>query len=183
MRPEWKAAGGHTGQKGVSSRTYLGGPALASEVAGQRYALPVEHVIQVVEMLSITPLPAVPEIVVGVINYRGRVIPVVDMRRRLCQPTRTYTLRTPILVAQIDGRATGLIVDAVSGVVGLQPEQVEIPGQIFTGGTARQVQPLAGVARLSDGLILILDLTVFLYPEEGGLERALSRRRGRKKKD
>lgn len=148
---------------------------LAFEVAGQRYGLPVEHVIQIVELVSITQLPAAPKIVVGVINFRGRIIPVVDMRRRLNLPRQPYGLRTPIIISRLNGRATGMIVDRVHDVIDLQPEQTEQSEQIFSQAIRRHTHHLAAVARLEDGLVLILDPATFLFPEEDELlEQALS---------
>ncbi len=158
---------------------YQGGPTLIFEVADQRYGLPVAEVIQIIEMVAITPLPAAPEIVAGVIDFHGRVIPVVEVRRRLGKQGPAYTLRTPIIIAQINGRTVGLIVDKVSGVVELQPGQIELSEKIFTAETAPPVQSLGGVARMSDGLLLILDLAAFLSLEKI-TDDVLSRQRTRR---
>jgi purine-binding chemotaxis protein CheW len=154
----------------------IGGAVLAFEVAGQEYGLPVESVVQIVEMVAITPLPAAPELVIGVMNFHGRVIPVVDVRRRLHLPPQDYSLRTPIIISSMEGHIAGLVVDAVRGVVEVQPQQVQMPEQIFAPGTSPPSQLWAGVVRLSDGLLLILDLGAFLAPAE---EKMLARPRGR----
>jgi purine-binding chemotaxis protein CheW len=158
-------------QEGVST--------LIFSVAGQRFGLPVEHVVQIVEMVAITPLPKAPDIVAGVINFHGRVIPVVDVRKRLNLPSQPYTLRTPIVISRIGEHVTGLVVDGVSGVVEVPPMQIEEPMQIFSPETLPPLPLLSGVARLSDGLLLILDLGTFLSrEEERSLNRALSRQGG-----
>jgi purine-binding chemotaxis protein CheW len=150
---------------------------LVFDVAGQRFGLPVEHVVQIIEMVAITPLPKAPEIVAGVINFRGRVIPVVDVRKRLNLSALTYSLRTPIVISRIRDHVTGLIVDSVSGVVQVAPAQLEEPTAIFSPETRPPLPLLSGVARLSDGLILILDLGTFLSrEEEKTLKRAMSKR-------
>lgn len=152
---------------------------LVFDVAGQRFGLPVEHVVQIVEMVAITPLPRAPETVVGVINFHGRVIPVVDVRKRLNLAPQPYTLRTPIVISRIGSHATGLVVDGVSGVVQLLPAQIQVPAQIFGPETMPALPLLNGVARLSDGLLLILDLGAFLSrEEEKTLNRALSHQKG-----
>lgn len=152
---------------------------LVFDVAGQHFGLPVEHVVQIVEMVAITPLPKAPEIVAGVINFHGRVIPVVDVRKRLNLPAQDYTLRTPIVISRIRDHVTGLIVDSVSGVVEVPPAQIAEPAEIFTPETRPPLPLLGGVARLSAGLLLILDLGTFLSrEEEKALTRALSRQHG-----
>jgi len=152
-----------------------GGPVLAFEVAGQRYALPVDHVIQIIEMVAITPLPKVPEIVVGVVDFHGLVIPVVDTRRRFEGAYQPYTLHTPIVVGRLDGRVVGLVVDAVIGVLELKPEQAKRPAEIFTVEMAPRIQYITGVARLEDGLLMILDpATILSRQEESSLAKALS---------
>ena len=156
-----------------------GVPTLIFDVAGQRFGLPVEHVVQIVEMVAITPLPKAPEIVAGVINFHGHVIPVVDVRKRLNLPPQPYTLRTPVVISRIGEHVTGLVVDGVSGVVEVSPKQIEMPTEIFSPETLPPLPLLSGVARLGDGLLLILDLGTFLSrEEEKTLNRALSRQRG-----
>ncbi len=150
--------------------------ALVFEVGGQRYGLPVSKVVQIVEMVSITTLPGAPPIVAGVINYHGQVIPAIDVRRRLDLPSQPWSLRTPIVIASIEGHTAGLVVDTVSGVVEVGETQISAPEQIFTPETAPARQLVTGVARLADGLLLILDLAAFLSPEEEKrLAQALAR--------
>lgn len=140
--------------------------ALAFETAGQRYALPVENVVQIIEMVTITPLPAAPHIVVGVINFHGQVIPVVDMRRRLQAPPQPYSLRTPIVVGELHGHKVGLVVDAVSGVLQLNPAQIDTPSRIFTREMVLKTNHLTGIARTDDGMLLLLDPDSFLSAKE-----------------
>jgi len=154
---------------------------LVFEVAGQRFGLPVEHVVQIFEMVAITPLPKAPEIVAGVINFHGRVIPVVDVRKRLNLPAKAYSLRTPIVVSRIRDQVAGLIVDSVSGVAELPSTEIAEPGEIFTPETRPALPLLHGVAQLETGLLLILDLATFLSrEEEEALNQAMSKKRGAK---
>lgn len=149
--------------------------ALAFQVAEQRYALPIESIIHITCMVNIARLPKAPDLVMGVIDFRGKVTPVIDARARLELPSRPYTLRTPIIIAQLNGRAMGLAVDEVHGVLHLPREQVQAPDQIVTQGLALQVFHLLGVAPQDDGLLFILDPTTFLLPKEReSLENALA---------
>ncbi|MBN1485081.1 MAG: purine-binding chemotaxis protein CheW [Chloroflexia bacterium] len=143
-----------------------GGVVLVFEVAGQAYGLPVGHVIRIIDMVEITRLPAAPPIVVGVIDFAGRVIPVVDMRQRLQRPLRPYSLGTPLIVAWLNGRTLALIVDRVSGVEELRPENVDVPSEIFTADMILQARHLVGVARREQDLLLVLDPDSFLSSKE-----------------
>jgi len=156
--------------KGLST----GGPTLILESAGQRYGLPVANVLKIAGMVSIVRLPKAPDIVVGVIDFHGQVIPVIDMRWRLREPTRPYTLRVSLVISRLNGRIIGLAVDAVRGVVNLQPDQVQTPTEIFTPTQALQVHHLSGVARVNDNLVLLLNPDTFLsLEEEAFLENVL----------
>lgn len=160
------------------SQTQGVGATLVFEVAGQRFGLPVEQVVQIIEMVALTPLPKAPDIVAGVMSFHGQVIPVVDVRRRLNLSPKPYTLRTPIVICRIGKNTTGLVVDSVRGVVEFAVEKVSAPAQIFTPETMPPLPLLRGVARLDDGLLLILDLATFLSREEERLlDRALARER------
>jgi purine-binding chemotaxis protein CheW len=86
---------------------------------GIEHALPVEHVVEVLRMVAITPLAEAPPWLLGVIDLRGRVIPVVDMRRRLGMPQREPDLSTPILVVRSRSVTAGLVADEVVEVLAL----------------------------------------------------------------
>lgn len=159
-----------------SSLLTSGGTIVAFRVADQRYGLPADNVAQIIEMVAITPLPGAPEIVAGVIDLHGRVIPLLDMRTRLLHPPQPYTLRTPIIVTHLDDRLVGLVVDAVTGVVQLSPQQLQDPAQILARELAPQPLYLAAVAPLPEGLLLVLDPGALLpQTEKRALSQALSR--------
>lgn len=156
----------------------LGKAILAFTVGDQHYGLPVESVLQIIEMVAVTPLPGAPEIVAGIINFHGQVVPLIDMRLRLSQPPQPYTLRTPIIIAQLDDRLAGLVVDAVMDVVELSPQQLRDPEQILSKELAPQPLYLAAVAPLAEGLLPILDPGAILpQREKEALARAMSRKR------
>ncbi|MEW5913985.1 MAG: chemotaxis protein CheW [Thermodesulfobacteriota bacterium] len=135
-----------------------------------QYALPLAIVERVLRAVEITPLPKAPEIVRGVINLRGRVIPVVDIRRRFGLPARTLRLDDRLLVAQASHRPVALVVDEVVGLRRLAQEQTQ------DSEPALSFAPhLKGVAKLEDGLALIYDLDQFLsLDEQKALDAALS---------
>jgi purine-binding chemotaxis protein CheW len=177
--------GAAQGELGLSQAQAM----LVFDVAGQRYGLAVPNVVQIIEMVAITRLPKAPQIVEGIIDFHGRIIPVVSLRRRFLKPQRAPTLRTPIIIAQLEERTAGLVVDTVHNVVDLLPGQVVGPDQIFLEKMIPQVEHLAGVARLSDGLVLLLDPPTLLTAEEASMvevavkeEAKPAKRRRRSKK-
>ncbi len=127
----------------------------------QEYALDITNVVQVVRMVAITPMPEASEVVEGVINLRGKVIPVVDVRRRFGLPLKPYDLNTQLLITRRDGRMMALIVDVVSEVLTMPTSNIEPPSEI-----APQMERLSAVGKLGDRLLLILDLGRALTFEE-----------------
>jgi purine-binding chemotaxis protein CheW len=120
------------------------------EVASQRFGLPLDRVEQAVRIVEITPLPRAPAVVVGVINVRGSVLPVVDVRRRFDLPLRPSRLTDQLLVVDTPLRRLALWVDAVHGVVNYSPAEFSAAAALVPG-----MEYLRGIARLADGLVLI----------------------------
>lgn len=135
-----------------------------------RIALPLDRVERAVRAVYPTPLPDAPEIVPGVINVRGCVIPVVDMRRRFRLPVREIGLSDQIVIAHTGRRHVALVVDAVSGVFEYGIPDIAEAGSILAG-----LECIDGVVKLGDGLILIHNLDKLLsLDEEAALDRALA---------
>lgn len=135
----------------------------------QRYALPLPAVDRVVRMVAITPLPKAPDIVLGVVNVQGRVIPVFNMRRRFCLPEREIALSDQLVVARTMRRPVALVADAVPDVIAYPAQSLVSPEEVLPS-----IEYVEGVIKLADGLIFIHDLDKFLSPdEESFLGRAL----------
>lgn len=136
----------------------------------RRYGLPLSAVEGVVRMVDVTPLPQAPAIVLGVVNVRGRVIPVLDLRRRFRLPERGFALSDQLLIARTAARAVALVADAVAGVLEYSAGQAVAARDIIPG-----VEYTEGVVKLADGLVLIHDLDRFLsLEEERTLDAAMS---------
>jgi purine-binding chemotaxis protein CheW len=153
---------------------------LTFNVASQTYGLPVTNVVRIIEMVTITQLPDVPETIQGIINLQGKAVPVMDLRRRFGLPHEAYGLHTPIILANMDGndRMLGLIVDAVEDVLEIAAENVEVTETIVStelaGQMAGQSAPLAGVAKVDRQMILVLNVSVLMsQTEHVKLSRAL----------
>ena len=127
----------------------------------QRYALPLHAAGRVVRMAAITPLPDAPDIILGVVNFQGQVIPVINVRRRFCLPEREVALTDQLLIAQTARRPVALVADAVLDVIACAAQSLIAAKDIVPG-----VEYVEGVVKLTDGLILIHDLDKFLSLEE-----------------
>lgn len=137
---------------------------------GQRYGLKLEAVERVVPVVEIQPLPKAPEIVLGVINIQGRIVPVANVRRRFRIPEREIALSDRLILARTRTRQVALLVDAVLGVLELSDVQTTAAGAIVPG-----LDYVDGVAKLPDGLLFIHDLNTFLsFDEAGALDEALA---------
>ncbi len=135
----------------------------------QRYALPLHTAERVVRMVAITPLPNAPDIILGVVNFQGRVIPVINVRRRFCLPEREIALTDKLVVAHTARRDVALIVDSVLDVLAGSEQNF-----ITTANILPKLEYVDGVVKLTDGLIIIHDLEKFLsLDEESSLDRAL----------
>lgn len=133
------------------------------------YGLRLSAVEQAVRMVDVTPLPQAPDIVRGVIDVQGRVVPVFDLRRRFCLPQRPASVHDKLILAHTARRPVALVVDAVHGVREYTAPVMAV-ADIVPGS-----EHVEGVVRLDDDLILIHDLDRFLsLDEERALDRALS---------
>lgn len=125
------------------------------------YALHLPAVERALRMVEISPLPKAPEIVLGVINVQGRIVPVFNVRKRFRLPERETSLSDQLIVAQTSRRTVAIVADVVSGVVAYPEHQVITADTVLPG-----LEYLEGVAKLDDGMILIHDLDKFLSLEE-----------------
>lgn len=141
-------------------------------VGGEEYGLNIGSIAEVIRPLKITPLPRMPEFVEGVINLRGAIIPVVDLRRRFeVPPARADARKVRIMItrgALPPGTSGGrgllaLVVDNVSEVLTLTEGQLERAPEAATG---RNAAFIAGVGKLADRLIILIDLTRILTRQE-----------------
>ena len=135
----------------------------------QRYALPLSASERVVRMVAITLLPNAPDIIFGVVNFQGSVIPVINMRRRFGLPEREPSLSDSLIIAHTTRRPVALVVDVVLDVIASAEQSLIAAKNILP-----KVEYVEGVVKLTDGLILIHDLNRFLsLEEEDSLDRAL----------
>ena len=136
----------------------------------RRYALPLTVVERVVRAVDVTPLPRAPVTVLGAINVQGRVLPVLNVRRRFLMPDREVSPADWFLLAHTARHTVALVVDESEGVIERPSGEIVTSTQIVPG-----VEDFPGVVRLDDGLVLIHDLEKFLSLDEArALDEAIN---------
>lgn len=129
---------------------------------GQHIGLPLGAVERVVRAVDVAPLPKAPQIVCGLANVQGRIVPVVSPRKRFGIPEREMALSDQLLIARTATRTLAMWVDAVTGVVECNDQNFVAAAAVVPG-----MEYIKGIVRLPDGMILVHDLDTFLSLEEG----------------
>lgn len=130
------------------------------------FGVPINLVHEIVRVPEITAVPDAPECIEGVINLRGKIISIVDLRKRFGETQIEASRKNRILVAEIDNKMVGLIVDAASEVIRLPESEIEAPPEIFEESDVKYV---TGVGKLNGRLVILIDLTKIL--QKGELRR------------
>jgi purine-binding chemotaxis protein CheW len=125
------------------------------ELAGESYGVDIARVQEIIRPPAITAVPRAPQYVEGVVNLRGRVIPVINLRNRFGLPNVTRDRASRIVVLEISGQTVGAAVDAVSEVLRVPQSSVEAPGATLAGP---ETAHLRGIAKLDERLVILLDL-------------------------
>ena len=134
-------------------------------IGKENFGVPIAIVREIVRMMEITVVPDAPSYIEGVINLRGKIIPVVDLRKRFAEEIEPNR-RNRILVAELDGHQVGLVVDAANEVMKVNPELIEPPPNIFEQGELNYV---TGVGKLGGKLVILIDLAKIM--QRGELRR------------
>jgi purine-binding chemotaxis protein CheW len=133
------------------------------ELGRETYGLDIATVREIITMQTITKVPRTLEYVEGVINLRGRVIPVFNLHKKFGLAAKEASRSTRIVVVEVEGNTIGMIVDGVSEVLRISKDIVERPNSIISDVDAEY---LAGVAKLDDRLVILLDLEKVLSKED-----------------
>ena len=136
---------------------------LAFHLGTQRYALPIERVREIQQIVAFSEVPSSGSAVVGMVNLRGVVVPAVDMRRVVGLESCEYTLETPMIMTDVAGQVLALLVDEVQDVFLLDPGCLQESPALHALSTA-----MIGVARMSDGLVYVLDIDALVGPVLAG---------------
>lgn len=132
-------------------------------LGNEEFSLDILRVQEIIRHMELTRVPRTPDFVDGVINLRGRVIPVLDLRKRFGLPSGAKTNETRIIVVDVDNKTVGLKVDAVSEVLRLPADTVEPAPAIVTGAESDYIK---GVGKLDGRLLILLDVEKILTRTE-----------------
>jgi len=132
-------------------------------IGNETFGVRIGSVREIVRVPEITAVPSAPETVEGVINLRGKIIPVMDLRKRFGQSDIQPDKKNRILVVELENKLVGLIVNAASEVLKIAPSEIEAPGNLFTEGESSYV---TGVGKLKGRLIILLDIAKLLHRPE-----------------
>jgi purine-binding chemotaxis protein CheW len=125
-------------------------------IGSEEFGVDILKVQEINRMVEITKVPQAPHYVEGVINLRGKVIPIIDLRKRFSLELKETDKNTRIVVVDIGGNILGMIVDSVSEVLRLPANTIEPPPDLVTGINSEYIN---GVAKLEDRLLIFLDLS------------------------
>lgn len=132
-------------------------------IGRETFGLPISLVHEIVRPPEITNVPHAPEYVEGVMNLRGRIVPVIDLRRRFGGAAIANSRKNRVLVVDVESRAVGLIVDSASEVLKISDAQIEPPPNVLTDAATSYV---TGVAKHQGRLIILVDLRRILQSGE-----------------
>ncbi|MDI6871737.1 MAG: chemotaxis protein CheW [Bacillota bacterium] len=124
-------------------------------LAGEDFGVPIAQVREIIRLVPITAIPKAPPSVLGIINLRGKIIPVISLRQRFGFPKETNDDATRIVVSELKGEIAGFVVDAVTEVLRLDEAAIDLPPESASGVDAAFIK---GVAKIDERLVIVLDL-------------------------
>lgn len=133
------------------------------KVAGQEYVVEVSQVQEIIRLPTLKPMPGAPKLVEGVVKRRGRIVPVVDLRKLLHTPVTPPTSETCVVIARLGFGPVGLIVDAALELVWVKTKDFEVPSPLLAGADRPYVQ---GVAYVGERVWMMLDVELLLALSE-----------------
>jgi purine-binding chemotaxis protein CheW len=140
------------------------------KLGSEEYGVDIAQVQEINRMVAITHVPRAPQFMEGVINLRGQLIPIIDLRTRFGMPRTEHTKNTRIVVTEIGSKRVGMVVDSVSEVLRIPTEQIEEAPEMISGVDTEYIR---GVGKIEDRLIIMLDLgRVITGAERNELETA-----------
>lgn len=140
---------------------------LTFSLAEEGYGVSILKVKEIIGMMDITPVPKTPEFIKGVINLRGKIIPIMDLRIKFGMPQQEYDERTCIIVVEVELKGVqkllGVVVDMVSEVVTVSQNQIEPPPDY---GKNMEHNFILGIGKIKDRVVIILDIEEVFASEE-----------------
>jgi purine-binding chemotaxis protein CheW len=145
----------------MSEKTYSSNEVqlVVFKLGREEYGVSILQVQEIKRMTDITRVPHTPDYIKGVINLRGSVLPVVDLKKRLNLPPEEYTDDTRIIIVKVEEIIVGMVVDAVSEVTAINQENIEPPQAVVSGVESSY---LSGVGKLDNRLLILLNLIAII---------------------
>lgn len=134
------------------------------ELLNEEFGIPIIDVREIIQMLDITPVPNAPKFVEGVVNLRGQIIPIVDMRKRFNLEAAEMTEQNRIVVIEVNYNSLGLIVDGNSEVLNVPADLVKPAPSLIAGGIGSEY--IKGIAYYNERMIILIDLYKIFSQEE-----------------
>ncbi len=132
-------------------------------LGNEEYGVDIAQVQEIIRTVEITHVPRASHFMEGVINLRGQLIPIIDLRTRFAMPRAEHTKSTRIVVTEFGNKRVGIVVDSVSEVLNIPIEQVENAPEMIAGVGTDYIQ---GVGKVNDRLVILLDLAMVITGEE-----------------
>ncbi len=148
---------------GMETEDTQRGRFLTFALGEEEYGIEIRYVTEIIGMQEINTLPEVPDYIKGIVNLRGKIIPVIDVRLKFKKDPIGYTDRTCIIVVETEDFSVGLIVDSVSEVISIDDESIAPPPDTRTGIQNRYIQ---GIGRVDDRIKLLLDCEKLFLEDE-----------------
>lgn len=153
----------HELSEGKRDASQLGGKYLTFFLSSEEYGIEILKVQEIIGIMSITSVPRTPHFILGLINLRGKVIPIVDLRLKFAMQSTEQTEETCMIVVQAAGVTMGIMVDRVSEVMDIADESIDDPP---TFGTEVNTDYILGIGKAGDRIILLLDIENVLTTQE-----------------
>lgn len=140
---------------------------LTFSLGSEDYGVSILKVKEIIGMLDITPVPRTQSFIKGVINLRGRIIPVMDLRIKFGMEEKPYNERTCIIVMEVNvndnTKMLGIVVDMVSEVISISTEEIEPPPEY---GTSKEPHFILGIGKIKEKVVIILDINEIFINDE-----------------
>ncbi|MEI7473511.1 MAG: chemotaxis protein CheW [bacterium] len=144
------------------------GKHLTFSLGNEEYGIPILKVKEIIGLMEITHVPQTPEFIKGVINLRGKIIPIMDLRLKFKMSEKDYNERTCIIVVEVNinqfKRLMGIVVDTVSEVVNIQSSEIEPPPQY--GSTKIETGFLTGLGKVKGKVVMLLNIETIINCDE-----------------
>ena len=136
---------------------------LTFQLGQENYAIPILKIKEIIGMMAITQVPRLPEFMKGVINLRGKIIPVIDLRLKFGLEEKDYNERTSIIVMELGNTTSGMVVDTVDEVIDIEPSDIEPPPQY---GNDIDQAFLSGMGKIGENVVMLLNVDKILSDDE-----------------